>query len=129
MCKLIIDCPRTVGTLYFVSAPDCLVDRTTIFINPTSIKILEIYLFAFDYRLFHADSSPIYGALHDTQPHIGRKIVRDIKWCIVIFPHNPLQDLRQSCVMIGVRSVGDNIDKQITNVLMGINSYSASHDN
>ena len=28
--------PRTVGTLYFVSAPDCPVDHTTIFVNPTS---------------------------------------------------------------------------------------------
>ena len=29
-------CPRTVGTPYFVSATDCLVDQTTIFVNPTS---------------------------------------------------------------------------------------------
>ena len=44
-------CPRTVGTPYFVSAPDCPVDRTTII----------------------------------CKPHIGRKIVRDIKRCLVIF--------------------------------------------
>ena len=32
------------------------------------IKILEVNSFAFDYRLFHEDFSPIKGALHDTQP-------------------------------------------------------------
>ena len=31
-----VHCPRTVGTPYFVSAPDCPADRTTIFVNPTS---------------------------------------------------------------------------------------------
>ena len=31
-------------------------------------KILEVNLFVFAYRLFHADFSPIYGALHDAQP-------------------------------------------------------------
>ena len=31
-------------------------------------KILEVNLFAFAYRLFHEDFSPIVGVLHDTQP-------------------------------------------------------------
>ena len=31
-------------------------------------KILEVNLFAFAYRLFHEDFSPISGALHGTQP-------------------------------------------------------------
>ena len=31
-------------------------------------KILEVNLFAFAYRLFHEDFSPIDGVLHDTQP-------------------------------------------------------------
>ena len=30
-------------------------------------KILEVNLFAFAYRLFHEDFSPINRALHDTQ--------------------------------------------------------------
>ena len=62
-------CPCTVGTLYFVSAPDCPAGRITVFVNP---------------------------------------IVCDIKWCIVIFSHSPTRDLRQSCMTIEVRSVGDN---------------------
>ena len=44
-------CYRTVGIPYFVFAPDCPIDQTTIFVKP----------------------------------HIGRKMVRDIKWCVVIF--------------------------------------------
>ena len=28
--------PYTVGALYFIFAPDCPIDRTTIFVNPTS---------------------------------------------------------------------------------------------
>ena len=35
---------------------------------PEYTKILEVNLFAFAHRLFHEDFSPIYGALHDTQP-------------------------------------------------------------
>ena len=31
-------------------------------------KILKVDFFAFAYRLFHEDFSPINGALHDTQP-------------------------------------------------------------
>ena len=31
-------------------------------------KILKVNLFAFAYRLFHEDFSPIDGALYDTQP-------------------------------------------------------------
>ena len=31
-------------------------------------QILEVNLFAFAYRLFHEDFSPIDGALHDAQP-------------------------------------------------------------
>ena len=36
--------------------------------NDINTKILEVSLFAFTYRLFHEDFSPINGALHDTQP-------------------------------------------------------------
>ena len=43
------------------------------------------------------------------KPNIGRKIVH-IKFC----SHNPIQDLKQSCVMTGVRSVRDN-DSLTTN--------------
>ena len=32
-------------------------------------KILEVNLFAFAYRLFHEDFSPINGAQHNTQPY------------------------------------------------------------
>ena len=29
------------------------------------------------------------------------------------FPHNPIRDLRQSCMAIGVRSVGDNETEEL----------------
>ena len=46
---------------------NCLFDLIMIYIiNYT--KILNVNLFAFAYRLFHEDFSPIDGALHDTQP-------------------------------------------------------------
>ena len=34
--KVISHCPRTVSTLYFIFAPDCPVDQTTIVVNPRS---------------------------------------------------------------------------------------------
>ena len=40
------------------------------------------------------------------KPDIRRKIVRDIKWCV--FSPNPIRDLRQSCVMIEMCSIGEN---------------------
>ena len=37
------------------------------YISEYHTKILEVNLFAFAYRLFHEDFSPINGVLHDTQ--------------------------------------------------------------
>ena len=42
------------------------------------------------------------------KPGIGRKIVHDIKWHAVLVFQQSFQDLGKSCMMIGVRSAGDN---------------------
>ena len=49
------------------------------------------------------------------KPHIGRKIVRDQMVRSNIFLTIFFRDIRQSCMTIGVRSVGDNVEQNMFN--------------